>query len=167
MRKQHLILPPCFLYKTWPKPFCCLIAWEEFISAAVTGNSALATGKAGLQTGLGLRVPLAVQQHQVSCLLLWIMCFSGALSSVPGLHQVEAIWDDLPSSEYEQIPKIWETRVGLKSLLTMLDRTYMEYQRLLLEQRKQGREKYKRRSKQMQYRLVVSLKINRRHSDTV
>lgn len=56
------------------------------------------------------QVSLGAQQHWAPCMLLWIVPILVSLSSVSGLCQLGSVWDDLPSSEYEQTPKAWEMR---------------------------------------------------------
>lgn len=86
------------------------------------------------------QVSLVAQQHWAPCMLLWIVPILVSLNSVWGLCQLGTVWDDLPSSEYEQTSRPqrlgrWD---GLKSIITMFVKTCMGNERLPLEQIKQG-----------------------------
>lgn len=64
-------------------------------------------------------------------MLFWIISFL-ILLSLSKDSQLRTLWHDLPCSEYEQIPKFWETTDGLKGIIAMFDRTWIENERLTL-----------------------------------
>lgn len=129
-------------HKTWSGPFCCLAAREEFVSVAVTGNSEGAAGKARLQAGPGVRylwLPNSIRLPASSfgsCALRYPSFLSQASISC-GQFGIIFLLQNMSRSQ-----SIWETRAGLKSVITMFDGTWTGNERLPVEQRKQGGVKY-------------------------
>lgn len=155
MRKRHLPLQPCLGTRRDLDPFAAWLlekSWSLLPSqttlrrlqarqgcrlALISGTSGCPTAPGFLHTPLGRFLPGTPQ-------LLSQASFSWGPSAMIFYLQ-----------NMNRPHSIWETRAGLKSIVTMFDKTWMETGRLPLEQRKKDGRNLEKMEKKELNKLVI------------